>query len=359
MKARSIYFVLLIWVIFSFFSLSKAQQETWGAINTEQQLSGAKTIEIPIPEDVIAWDLNAVATRFCNSWEELTLRTTTKQWEKNWICIKFYNASNSNIPVLLKFWDAYYNSEAERRYLWENRSEEKEKSIINIDEKSIVVPAKSFIIKKFSITFPIGIQWSQKIFLSYQEDASKNVGKDNWWQFSIVIRKPAFMEFFVTSAWEMKSEVNIKNITTFEKENMLNVKIKIENDWVFSENLEAILNVKNQFWLENTFYFSWLKIWAWNTIELTGNILQLPRYKGPFNLEIKLNHKPYFDFDVSNSWIDPKIIEWWSLSESKKVFIFPKLPAIWLLVFLLLLYFAFFRKPKVIIQQVPTPTVQQ
>ncbi|MFZ2151057.1 MAG: hypothetical protein WAZ12_02070 [Candidatus Absconditicoccaceae bacterium] len=326
-----------------------------------------------VPEDPALQGnkLNYIDTRFCNDGleeDKLTdnLSIVTKPGEEKEICVIHLNRNSEDIYLWGGFPDNAIepngNINCSSNY---ERNNPFSKFIEPFKENFITVPAKGYVIRKTTIKFPVGINGIQKGCFAYGLDSGKLKEGEN---FLFVIRRIAYINVLVQGDGSINSQIKINKITSEIQENKtLGIEFDIENKGSIDETVSIDGEISNIFGYKETFSTTGVIISVNNKKTLNikdfGVNIELPRYKGPFNLKLNINHKPYFGFDVSNSGIDPKILEGGNFNQNKSIFIFPTIAAILLLVFIVLVYFAFFKKPRVIIQQVqaptPTPTVPQ
>lgn len=345
---KKIFIILFFFIFINITCLSK-----WENINI-------KTKKIEVDFNKIWNKINSIQTYFCNNWlnqKDLTenLSLVLSPWEEKEICIIQFNLSSWDIysrwafPNLITHsWWSFCNDN-------NSRDNPFSKYIKKFDNDKIKIPAKWYTIRRTTIKFPIWTSWMQYGCFAYGEKKDSEADQ----MINFIIRKTLRLKFFVSWEWKIKNDISISNISNnFDENKKIYLNFNLNNNWSVDEMIDINLNLSNIFWFKKSYSLNWEIIWTNNsktisTQDLWENI-ELPRYKWPFKIKTTVKFKPHFDFDVSNAWIDPKILEWWTTTQTKTMFIFPTIPAIWLLVFILLIYLAFFRKPKVIIQQVPS-----
>ncbi|MCF7834763.1 hypothetical protein K9M48_01770 [Candidatus Gracilibacteria bacterium] len=299
--------------------------------------------------------LNSLAkVLFCGNKGGIT--ETIKIGEEKEICLEFINDSDQEISFTTEFVGGQTTNDqfkSKSCKLNDDLNDDFPRLIKNIDrENPVILKPNSKTIKKSSIKFPITKQGVQNGCFAYSIDGTESKASD---LITLRFRNAYFMDFLVVGGGDIKSLININKIENELNGNKINIMASLKNNGVFDETVNINGKISNSFGFSKNFSQPDLKISLNDTLNFNtkdlGETFELPRYKGPFKVEIEINHKPYFDFDISNSGIDPKILEGGTITETKSIFIFPTLPLIGLLVFILLIYLAFFKKAKVIIVQ--------
>ena len=284
------------------------------------------------------------------------LSIVAKPGEEKEICIIHYNKSSKDIYLWWWFPDnakePNWGFNCSSNYLRDNPFS---KFIKPFEEKFIKVPANWYVIRKTTIKFPVWVNWIQKWCFAYWEDPWDL----KWWQiFLFITRKIHYLNVLVEWDAKIENKIKISKIkTTIDENKKLQIEFNIENNWSTDEIVNIDWEISSMLWYKKTFSIQWKIITTNNnqTINTKDSLtdIEIPRYKWPFTIKLKVNYKPYFDFDVSKYWFDPKKLEWTDAIQTKTIFFFPTIPLIWIIIFIILIYLAFFRKPKVIIQQAP------
>lgn len=325
--------------------------------------SGWVTVVNPPKEDVvltetistswIGWELWWVQLKFCNDWvENLTnkINWMINQME-NWeICLLANNTLDKDIEVIVTFTDAIKTS------AWSLTCKVSKDNNFSkfIDEpnSTIKVPAGNYNIKKYNVKFPIWTNWKQAWCLYYSVAKAE---KDAW-MINIVVWKTMFLDYFVWALGEIKNNIEIKILNKeVNNNNEFIVNAAIVNDWNIDIAADVFWSMTNVLWVNKTFNLTWQTIRTDDSLSFSLNFWQLPSYKGPFNIELKATHKPFFDFDISWFDIDPKLLEEKTTVFNTTYFEMPRLILGVALFIILLLFFVFKkRKPQVVYVQQPT-----
>ncbi len=355
-KIMILFSMVFINMVFSFtnWETGNSLQQTW---------KETKVVEVALMGQASANDINGILIRFCNAWEdnlsnELTL--PIKQWEKQEICLFITNNNVREENVLVTFapWvpiDIWWWSCGDR-YTKDNWFYD---YLTPTREWGIKVPAYWKVIKKVYAQFPIWINWLKRWCVAYAIAPTENEIEDQ--QKAVVaaqgggvitlnIRKISLLNFFVSDLTDIKWDITTNISTSFDDNKNLILSLWIKNSFPIDETITISWVVSNIFWYRQEFTIDKSTISANWEINPTSNIGQIARYKWLFSVKININYKPYFNFDTSSSWIDPKLLEEETTTITKSFFIFPTIPAIWLLIFIVLIYLAFFRKPKAIVK---------
>ncbi len=317
----------------------------------------------------LSWDtwyeketsLNSIRTYYCNDWldeSKLTdsLSIIARPWEEKEICIIQFNLGSEDIYS----WWAFPENKLFSNWRWcddqNSRGNAFAKFMKPFPEDKVKIPAKWYVIRKTTIKFPIWVKGMQYWCFAFGEATPPST---DWSMFNILVRRVNYVSVLVAWDWEIKSEILVKNISTRTWEDKkISIGFDIENKWSVEEAIDLDVSFSNMFWYTKNFSVTWLVLWVNTSLKIDtkdfGNLLELPRYKWPFKVNIQAKHKPYFNFDISNAWIDSKILAWWSKNITKSIFIFPTIPFFWLLLFILLIYLAFFKKAKIVVQQAPS-----
>lgn len=293
-------------------------------------------------------DINSVKVYFCN-WEQLSesLFINAIPGEEKEICLRFENLNSNTINFSSSFFEtsitaSWYPvcSSADPNNLFT-------KSIVNKRNNITKVPAWSFVQKAIKLKFPI---WYSGLyhFCHYYNIAW---GKASVPMFNIVVNKQNFMDVFINTE-NVRLSWNV-DVLDFERDNE-KISFSIKNSFPFDQEVNFDLKISNIFWFEKEFVLSGDKIGYNASKNFDININDLPYYKWPFDIKFVIKHKPSFDFDVSNSWIDKAILDGWEMVWETSFFIFDKVQLIMLAVFFLfcfLIWAAFLKKHEIVYVQ--------
>jgi len=166
--------------------------------------------------------INYIYTRFCNNWLEnnkLTenLSMIVRPWQEKEICMVYFNRDKEDIYLWWAFPDnaieSNWNRNCSTNYWWDNPFS---KFIEPFWEKVIKVPAKSYLIKKTTIKFPIWTTWTQKWCFAYWVDWWII---ESWQTFSLVVRRVAYINIYVQ--WEKYTIIEKIRDTIIENKNII------------------------------------------------------------------------------------------------------------------------------------------
>jgi len=350
MLNKKIFFLILSWFFLSLISFSLAQDTN----SLDSGWTWNIRVEANVVFDKSQDNINFIDAWFCDSTNEVkgSLKFSIKQLEKKELCLFFQNTANQNIKIKIWFgvwlisdiWSKTCN-------VWAFKNDEFYK-FVNLDSDELVVPAKWNIIKLASLAFPLWINWII-----------------NWCLYYMVIPDPRGISdeqaggatmFINVYRWKpidvLVNDVNDKLTWSidfsakphFDEEKNVNITFSLNNSWLIDQSVKINWTISNIFGFKRSFSLPDQIIKANSKIWLTWNLGKLPFYKWLFTIKLTINYKPYFDFDVSNSWLDPKVLEWWNLTQSTSLFFFPRLVVGIIIIFIVLIRLAFLRKPKVV-----------
>lgn len=299
------------------------------------------------------WNINL---NFCNSWEATNeLDLTTKAWEEVPICINLTNTDPEDITLNIDFLDAGITQDNNKsRYC--NAADRPKLYFGNfmLDyEKTLTVKWNSSLQKTYKIRPPAWYKWISHGCIAYNQI---NTQKNNETSIlNVVVRKPKFIDIFV---WDtpIKSQIEIWSIKRNQSWKITNFQIWLKNIWNTEQNASISWTISNIFWFKETLILNQ------NNINITPNgetIIQtnnenltLPTYKWFFTVNFEISNKPIFNFNISPENNIPKeVILGWHFKISKTFFIANRYFVWILIIFLILIYIAFFkkRKPQIII----------
>lgn len=298
---------------------------------------------------------------FCDKWIDNvhdTLNIAIEQWKTTEVCISFYNDANQDItlnidyPILGTDQDGWPSCSIDNSF---------ENYIENINQiKTLVIPAGELVQTSIKLNFPIWIEWEQWGCLAFSAVGEKENNSVGAFSLNTVIRRAYHMHFFVWWIQDIKNELKIDNIETYLNENKeVVLKFNISNLWNIEESLDISWNISNIFGYKKDFIVEGWKIQPNRTLPIEVNIGTIASYGWLFNIDININSTPFFSYDISNSSIEPTLLESKQFTASTTFFQIPWLIII-IVIIVILLIITIFRKPKekvVYVQapQQPTP----
>lgn len=311
------------------------------------------------------WDdnwLGNIHFWFCNEWTDRlsdSLSMAVEQWSTSNACLLFYNDSNQDISLNMEytmlwkdqFWqDSCTNDTSFEQY------------ITNISQiKRLTIPSWQSVKLDLELNFPIWIDWNVGGCVEYDVESNKEHNNGGL-VIETVVKKAFHMKFFVGGIQDIKNELEINNIQSYFNENKeLIIKFDISNIWNLEDSLDISWNISNIFWFSKNFVIEWWKILPDRTLPIEINVWTIASYGWIFNININIVSTPFFSYDISNSSIDPTLLEPKEFTASTTFFQMPWLILI-ILIILILLIITIFRKPKqkvVYVQAPQQPGYQQ
>lgn len=296
---------------------------------------------------------------FCDQWINNlsdSLNAAVEQSKPTEFCMAIYN----DAPI-----DLVLNMEYDT--LWNNGlctlDTSFEKFIENIDQiKSLVIPANETVQTSIKINFPVWIEWKIWWCVAY------SIAWEDWWDdegwltLKTVFRNAYVMNFFVWWIDDIKNEIIFNDISTeLDSNKDLNLNFTLSNEWNLEDKIEINWIITNIFWYKKNFNIEWkgIQLTPWSAVPISAVLWSIPSYGWWYKIEFTATATPFFSYDISNSSIDPTLLEAKEFSASTTFFQMPWLILI-ILIILILLIVTIFRKPKqkvVYVQapQQPTP----
>lgn len=305
------------------------------------------------------WDDNGLWNLhfgFCNQWIDnisTSLNAAVSQWEENNVCFVISNDSNQDITIDLEYptlvQDQFWSDACSIDNSFEN-------FITNIDEvRTLTIPAGNYLIKELKLSFPIWIDWNQWWCITYKIPDNNDEWPTGWFVVKTVIRKWYMMKFFVWAIDDIKNELIISNTqATLNANKDLILSFNLENKWNLEDAIEIHGTVSNIFWYSKEFTIEWWKLLPERNLNISWNLGPIPSYWWLFNINFTTISTPYFEYDISNSSIDPSVLEPKEFTASTTFFQMPWLVVI-IVIILILLIISIFRKPKEKVVYVNTP----
>lgn len=281
---------------------------------------------------------------FCNDWVNNTSKTlsaATTEWKPFTMCLKFTNTSDKDMEIKANFVTADLVWEEQWKSCTLDTSIES--SITNKEDlESIIIPANNYIIKEFDIVFPIGMNGRQPMCMTYEIKDPKS----QWWMVAIVMRKSAWIDFFVWDIGDIENKIVLENIqTSFNNNKELILDLDVKNLWNLENTVNISWNITNILWYNKPF-----EIIGWNvfpdwTLKLNANLWTIASYWWLFNISFITTSTPFFSFDISSSNIDEDLLTPKTVITETTFFQTPWM-IIWVAILVILLLILAFRKPK-------------
>lgn len=339
-------FLVLFWLCLYLWVFSFAQQDNETVISWMDVWS--KTLEVDMATEETQKsinDINQIKAFFCN-WDDITdsIFLSVVPGEEKDLCVRFENNNDEQVFFISDFFETSMTASGYPVCNSGNPINLFTKSISNDWWNTTKVPAKSYVQKDIKLKFPIWYSWLYHFCHYYKVDSSKSTIP----MFNIVVHKQSFMDIFVnTSNVNLSGAVEASNLQRSGE----TLSFSMKNNFPFDQEVSFYATISNIFWFKKEITLE-NDIIRYNTSKSFNiNITDLPYYKWPFNLNMKIKYKPHFDFDVKNSGMDQKILDWWEVDQKLSFFIFDKVQLIMLAVLFILIFLikmAFFSKPRVV-----------
>lgn len=293
---------------------------------------------------------------FCNEWtdnlsESLSYAVMPNKPFK--VCLIFYNNSNQDITINTRIIDKEIADDGSSYCAYDSTNIHTfiDANDLN-DIKEITLPSWEYIIKEFNVTYPIWIQWNQSACFSYYIDDWAAVT-----MLKTIVNKAYTMNFFVWWIDDIKNEISFNDIEANLDDNKdLNLNFVLSNDWNLEDKIEIKGTITNIFWYKKDFTieWKWIQLTPGTSVPVSAVLWSLPSYGWLYNIEFTATATPFFSYDISNSSIDPTLLESKEFSASTTYFQMPWLIII-IVVIVILLIITIFRKPKEKVVYVQTP----
>lgn len=327
-------------------TLPTAQEE----ISPETTAEDAVLPEVPVAEPVLTdiWadgGLGLLWFWFCNDGLDnvtKSLNAAVEQWKPFKVCAVRKNNSTSDLELTIDLPFATYTPQWDKTcgkdLTFENFIPESESL------KGLTIPAGNQFIQEFDVNFPIWVNGKQDWCLVF--NVAPPAFKE--WQSWLMprIRKWFFMNFFVWEAGDIKNEVKVENIKTSLNSNK---ELILNFDVANVGNVENTINVSgtisNMFWFKKEFEIIWWVVIPERSLSLEANLWPVPSYGWLFSIKFAVNTTPHFIYDISQSNIDPSILEEKVINVKTTHFEMPWL-ILWIVILVILLLAIALRKPK-------------
>lgn len=291
--------------------------------------------------------LAAIDFWFCNEWTDnlsSNLNYAVNVWQPFKVCALFHNKSNKDITIHIDIVDWATSAQWSKTCSFSSTNIQ---NFINKDDlaslENLVLPAWDFVIKEFEITFPVWLEWTQSACYTYYIPNGSQEA-----MISTIITNGSFMDFFVWSLGDIKNEIIASDIKTYMNENNeLNLDFLLSNVWNLENKMSIKWEVSNIFWFKREFDFDWkvVQLNAWASTPISIKLWSLPNYGWLFNIKINVIATPFFSYDISQSNIDPSLLEDRVFTITTSYFQMPWLIFALVVMFILILILLF-RKPK-------------
>lgn len=292
---------------------------------------------------------------YCNEWIDSlseTLNYAVNEWTPFKVCFMMWNSANRDIKVRIRLVDLVdgvcsVNNTSILQFVSQEDIEE-------FDE--ITIPAWNYVIKEFNVLYPIWIQWDQSACTIF------NIIRDTeiQWNITAIVNRAYPMHFFVWGLKDVKNIVTVDNIELLLDDNKdLIMNFDVKNEWNLENLVELSGTISNMFGYSKKFSIEGWHVLPGSFWHVEANLWSIPSYGWLFNIDFKAFATPYFSYDISNSNIDPSLIEMKTFDFATTYFKMPWL-IIAIAIIVILLLITMFRKPKqkVVYVQQPGQPVQ-
>ena len=286
------------------------------------------------------------------------------------VCVQFQNALNMDVKIWTEIVDGYTIEPWGIRWCLDNPNGNKQfipgVIVPSWGNAPITLPAGKVVKHYLKMKFPAGSNGVKHACMTY---GVMEATSDLWANFTMRFRRESYVDFLVKWVDGMKSQVEMlpfedgKIVKSYlDIDDKLIMEFKLENTGSVDEMVTITGFVRNMFGFTQPFVISGvrLNVWIIKTIRTTdyGILFDMPFYKWLYTIEWTVNHKPFFEFDVTSFGIDEKLLAGGVLNETGSVFFFPWLVLAALLALILFIKMAFFKKARIVYVQVPQQPVQ-
>lgn len=300
---------------------------------------------VTIPEQKVEQtSMKDVQFWFCNNWLDKissSLNSAIKQGTPFKVCAVWINNGGTDAQINVDIADVWLTEQWSKACELTNNFEE----FINPNDleslKNFVIPAGNSIVKEFEIVFPLWIEWKQSACFTYNL-LKESDGSMLW----VVIRSATWMDFFVGSLENIKNEFKAENMLmslNWNKDLILN--FDLINVWNLESDVIATWEISNMFGFSKKISINIWNITPGMTVPVEANLWSIPSYGWLFNIKLSSTATPYFSYDISNSEIDPTLLEPKEFTIKASYFETPRM-IIWATFIILILLFIALRKPK-------------
>lgn len=354
------YFLLALLGICSFFFPVFAQSTP---------LSG---VDAPVDQEVSLVDMpesnliKYVEVDFCSG-SEKTIALNVDAGTPKSLCVQWTNKLNTWVQLWTEIVDGYTIDSANNRWCVNDPSFNKQfipsivapsrgKSVLSLDPWQTLQ-------KSITLNFPVGSVGIKHGCLTYgllnaTKDLSKNI--------SVRFRQEAYIDVVVGGSAQLMSDVhavagaNDNGVRYyFDDKGELVVEFTLQNSGTIDEMIAISGVVYNSFGFTQSFAMTGIRLDAGLTRTIStkeyGISFVLPFYKLWYNVDWTMSHSAYFDFDPEALGVSPSLLTEKQVRTADHLFSFPWILLAGLVVLLVLIKFAFFRKAKIVYVSVASP----
>lgn len=286
------------------------------------------------------------------------------------VCVQFQNALNMDIKLWTEIVDGYTIEPWGIRWCLDNPSGNKQfiPGVITPSRGNSLIdlPAWKTVKQYVKMKFPNGSNGVKHACFTYGVTDST---ADLWANFSMRFRRESYVDFIVKWGEGIKSQINMlpfddgKIVKSYlDLDDKLIMEFKLQNTGSVDEMVTITGFVHNMFGFTQPFTLTGIRlnVGMTKTIRTSeyGIVFDMPFYKWLYNIERSVQHKPFFEFDVSSFGLDPKVVAGGVLNETWSAFFFPWLVLAALLALILFIKMAFFKKARIVYVQQAAPVSQ-
>ena len=285
--------------------------------------------------------------------------------EKN-VCVQFQNALNMDVKLWTEIVDGYTIEPRGIRWCIDNPSGNKQ-FIPWVMTPSrwnapIDIPAGKTVKLYVKMKFPAGSNGVKHACFTYGVLDSTT---DLWSNFSMRFRRESYVDFIVKWGEWLKSNIvalpfdDGKTVKSyFDVNDKFVMDFNLQNTGSVDEMITIKWNVHNMFGFTQPFMLTGIRLNVGMTKLIHtsdfGITFDMPFYKWLYSIDWTIQHKPFFEFDVSGFGLDPTLLAWGTIAATGSAFFFPWLMLAALLVLILFIKMAFFKKARIVyVQQLP------
>ena len=265
----------------------------------------------------------------------------TKPWEKQNVCLLFYNSNPNTLSFTYWFSESIINS-ANHQLCDSDIGTGNDFSKMFINEKERIYtlkPWESIVINESFIP-PLGMNGAQYWCLAHMLIDKTETS----WMFKIVKRNANLMKIFVWGESIIKNSVDFASVSSEFMSlnnkiwytyswNMLKISFAVTNNWNVTQSINISGMVYNVLGFQKDFSIVSRNIAPGETAIFSADVGIIPFYKWLFSVLINLDASPVYEFDVSG--LDKKLLEHTVLQEIGSIFIFSWA---WVIVFVAVLW---------------------
>lgn len=283
--------------------------------------------------------INDIEFRFCNKWEEKTLWTsrdlmTIDNWENKKLCLVFFNRWDKLQKIYYWYWSAEI-SPNNGLPMCNNIGQWDFPKMLVISGKDVLdIPAGATIIKYDKLFLPIWMgSWIQHGCINFglKKEEVVSESKSNA-MFAIQTRKAAGLDILVNWVASLKNSVGLdiqtwsmfitnKKIKAVKNsDGTVSLSISVINQGNVDQNISITGKISNFLWYQEDLITNSQTLGAYQTLEFTHILKNIPAYKGLFNVEMYMHNMPSFNVDVSE--LPKSLLQGDDIHETWKLFVF-------------------------------------